>query len=145
MADAVQETMAEARPKFVTRSFVSGLVAFSFAVLAGTGLLMWAEVPLPKHPTLAVHVVTGLLGVAAIGCHVWYNWRTLLGHLRSRVEAGWAARREGLTALALVLLVACGAAAGVPPFSWLVEEEHDGPPRAGMAGERGHDRDGDRD
>ena len=95
-----------ARP-FSWRAFVSFVVLFAFAVLAVTGIALYATPPgrvanwsgwtllgLTKANWQAVHMVFGFLFVVAGAFHLFFNGKVLLNYLRSRVHAGIPRRRE---------------------------------------------------
>jgi hypothetical protein len=127
--DTAAASSPGARP-FSWRAFVSFVVLFAFAVLAVTGIALYATPPgrvanwsgwtllgLTKTNWQAVHMVFGFLFVVAGAFHLFFNWKVLLNYLRSRVHAGIPRRRElAWSALAGTVLVAMSIA-DLPPVS----------------------------
>ncbi len=126
------------RPFFRARALASLLTAFSFLMLAASGLVLffgpagrvaqatgWQLLGLDRWQWADLHAVFALLMLASALPHLWMNRKPLLGHLRqSAAVAGrplFLLRREAVAALALGILVAGATVWRVPPVHYVSE------------------------
>jgi hypothetical protein len=120
--------------RFHWRAFVTLYVTLSFALLAASGIVLYAAPPgrvanwsrwtlgaLDRHGWQAVHTVFALLFVLAGAFHLWFNWRTFWFYLRSKLAEGLLARRELALASVAVVAVAGLTLADLPPFGSIVD------------------------
>ena len=136
---------------FSTRGFVSLLMAFSFAGLAISGIILyvappcsiadrtgWTIMALSKVQWASLHQVSAIFILTLAIIHLFvFNWRTFLCYLRNRKsrrlkecdteegKQGWtrmAIPAELVAAIIAALILYIGALTLVAPFGWL----HDG-------------------
>lgn len=105
--------------KAFKRTWVSPVVALSFAVVGGTGIVMLFDVHMMGLKSL--HEWMGVLMVVAGVVHLTFNWKALLGQLRHRSATIALA---AVTVLGVFLVLAGGG-----------EGPHRGGPPMGPGGE----------
>lgn len=118
------------------RGMASMVVAFSFGLMAVTGIVLylspqgrianatgWAVLGLTKQDWIALHTTLGMLFLISSCFHLFLNWRTLFGYLSLR-HSPFSAWRI-LLAAGVVVLVCIGTLCGIPPLSYVAElNEH---------------------
>lgn len=118
---------------FRWRAFTSLYITLSFLVLAVSGAVLfvappgrvanwsrWTLIAIDKTAWQSVHTVCAGLFVVAGAFHVFFNWRVLLSHLRTRRTQASRLKRELLAASALAAGVLALTVAGAPPFTTLM-------------------------
>jgi hypothetical protein len=106
------------------KSWLSPVVAMSFVLLAGTGILLLCDVK--NHPIMALHEWMGVVFSVAGLVHLIVNWRVFTAYFK---------RRSALIALIItlilgVMLIIAGALEkphgphGPPPYSNYPENRH---------------------
>ena len=121
------------RKRFSLRQFFSVAAAFCFAALVVTGLVLfvtppgrvanwtgWTMAGLTKDEWGDLHVAFGLLFLISGSCHLYFNWKPLLGYFKNRRTRRFAPRVEWVLALLLACAAAFGALQDLPPFSSLL-------------------------
>ncbi len=122
------------RQRFQWRAFVA---LSMFGILIALGLsgialyiapsgrlaqtLNWHWLGLSKSQWEAVHIVFSTFGLVVGYFHVQYNWRSIVGYFRRKVNQVIQWRREGLVATTIFLLLGFTAIADLPPAAQLVE------------------------
>lgn len=115
------------------RRFTSLLTAFSFVVMAFSGLIAfvmpqgriaywtnWTLFGLDKLAWGNIHIATGLLFLVAGLIHTWLNWKTLLHHFGGK-KTETVSRTPLWSALALILFFSVGAVFEPPPLKQLFD------------------------
>ena len=123
---------------FSNRGFVSILLAFAFAGMAVSGILLyfsppcgvaeragWSLLGLSKNSWLALHLVMSLvfliLGLVHLFC---FNWRPFVNYLRRKrrkAKKPQGFRWEMPLALLVFLLLIAATVWRVPPVGWLLQ------------------------
>ncbi len=67
-----------------------------------------------------VHINLGVLFLASILLHTYYNWPAITGYLKDRARRMRVFTPEFSTALAVTAVVTAGTLLLVPPFSWII-------------------------
>ncbi len=122
------------RSRFQWRAFVA---LSMFGILIALGLsgialyiapsgqvartLNWHWLGLGKNQWEALHIVFSAFSLVVGYFHVQYNWRSIVGYFRRKVNQARQWRLEGLIAMAVFLLLGFTAIAGLPPASQLVK------------------------
>ena len=118
------------------RSFTAFMVTTAFAVMVVTGVVLfivpqgrianwvdWRLLGLGKEAWGDLHLLFGMVFIVAGVAHLYpYNWKAFKNHLAKRVEGRldlMRPKREAVLAVAATVLLAVGAIADVPPFSYL--------------------------
>lgn len=117
------------RERFHIQAFISIYMVVSGLVLALTGIVCYIKPParianwiswrflgFTKGEWEAVHTVFAFLFVIAAIIHIYLNWNTLWGYIRTRVEAGLNRKLELSLALVLTLTFFILTRAGIFPF-----------------------------
>lgn len=65
------------------------------------------------------HVVVGLLFLATILLHAYYNWKPIVAYLKNKARQVRIFTREFNVALLIVLVFAVGAYTEIAPFGWV--------------------------
>ncbi|MHB8838480.1 MAG: DUF4405 domain-containing protein [Gemmatimonadaceae bacterium] len=112
------------------KAFISLDVALSFVVLGLSGIVLyiaptgrvanwsiWRLALVSKAQWQAVHTIFSFLFLVAASFHLYFNWKVLTAHLRTRLEEGRRMRRELTAAVAAGGVVLGLTPGGVPPFS----------------------------
>ena len=68
-----------------------------------------------------VHINLGVLFLASILLHTYYNWPAITGYLKDRARRMRVFTPEFSTALAVTAVVTVGTLLLVPPFSWIID------------------------
>jgi len=123
-----------AKPTFNWRSFVTLCVALSFTLMALSGLVLygaprgrtanwsgWTFAWLERDQWLALHLAGAFVVLVVAAFHLYNNWRPFWNYLHGSVKRSFQLQRELLLALALVGIVAVGAASHLPPFNLLLD------------------------
>ena len=116
------------------RAFVSLLCAWSFLILGVTGLVLyieprgriafwndWRFLGLGKENWDGLHIISGFFFVIAGAFHVWYNWKSLIGHIRTKLNSGSRLRMELTLSLALAVFISVSALWHIPPIGYLLD------------------------
>ena len=119
---------------FNLRSFVTLLVSFSGLVMIISGLILyimpegrvaywtdWRLIGLGKEQWGTMHTCLSLIFFAAAGFHLYYNWRTLLSHLKDRIKRTFSLRKEFIAALVLSAFCLHGSIVGYAPFTSVMD------------------------
>ena len=127
-------TPAPTKQRFYWRAFVTFYIVLSFLVLGTSGLVLFVAPPgrianwsywslgaLSKAQWQAVHTIFSFLFVAAGAVHIYFNWRVILGYIRSRLGEGMKRRNELLAASGVGLAIVAATVTGLPPFSTVVD------------------------
>lgn len=112
------------------RRLTSLTALFSFALVLVTSVVLyivpagrvayWADWRLwgmTKEQWGALHINLGTLFLLTLLLHAWYNWKAVMGYLKSKAREAFRPSLELLWASALTLVFTAGTLAGVPPFS----------------------------
>ncbi len=121
------------------RPFATLLVVACFALLAGSGLVMyfWRALGdkdlmgLDRGAWNALHTMLGWLMVVGAALHLFPNWGVLAGYLKRRTGRGRIYPRECALAMACVAVAVAGTLLQVPPFSRIAPKEKHGRPPVG--------------
>ena len=118
---------------FTRRSFASTLLGLLFVGTLVSGLVLfiappgrvanwsgWTIAALSKHQWGALHIAASFTCLLIAGLHVFFNWRALLNHLRTRPAAPVRRRADWPLAVLVTGLVCWGSVAEWPPFTWLM-------------------------
>ena len=114
---------------------VTSLTAFlAFIVMVGTGIVLyvvpqgrvayWAEWRFlggTKETWGAVHILIGLLFLVAGILHIILNWKPMVSYMKDRAKSVRIFTPSFTVALILTGLFTAGAAADLPPFSWVMD------------------------
>ena len=68
-----------------------------------------------------VHINLGLLFLASILLHIYYNWKPIVSYLKNKAKQFRVFTKESTTALVVTLVVAVGTYFLIPPFHWVME------------------------
>ena len=98
------------------KSIISLTIAFAIVAVGCTGLLLYFG--LKPQAVTAIHVLFGLLFIGFIIFHIRNNWSSLKVYTRERGTR--TIQKEFFLALGIFMLLAIGAASGLPPFGPLV-------------------------
>ena len=122
------------KQRFYWRAFVTFYIVLSFLVLATSGVVLyiappgrianwsyWSMGALSKAQWQSVHTIFSFLFVLAGAIHIYFNWRVILGYVRSKLGEGIKRRNELLAAGAVGVAIVAATIAGLPPFSTVVE------------------------
>lgn len=113
---------------------VTSLTAFlSFIVMVVTGIVLyvvpqgrvafWAEWRFlggTKETWGAVHILIGLLFLLAGVLHIALNWKPMVSYMRDRAKQVKVFTPSFTVALLVTIIFTAGAAADLPPFSWVM-------------------------
>jgi hypothetical protein len=115
------------------RSFVSLLTTFSFSTAAVSGLVLyvspqgrvafwqnWTMLGLGKAEWNSLHTLGSLLFAVTSLFHLWFNWKPMVGYLKSRMGSSFEQRRELAAASLVALFVVASAIYGLPPLNGVV-------------------------
>ncbi len=122
---------------FRGRAFTALLMVLGFAVLAVSGVVLyaaprgrgtadWSVLLLGKREWQNVHIVFGLLFLIAAVFHIWMNRKPLLNYIRQRLRTrpsmpSIKIQLEPLAALLLCAFLFAAAVALLPPVSYVLE------------------------
>ncbi|MCM0754579.1 DUF4405 domain-containing protein [Desulfovibrio aminophilus] len=81
----------------------------------------WRLMGLSKEQWGAVHINTGVLFLAALCLHVWYNWTPLVSYLKDKARNLRFFTREFNWAAGITLAFVLGTLLGLPPFSTITD------------------------
>jgi len=124
-----------ARSTFSTRVLVTTLLAWSFAALLVSGVILfiappgrvahwtgWRLLGLTKSGWQGVHTLTAVLFLCGGLFHVLkFNWGPLKAYVRRSREAGGPFRWPLITGTLLFAVTVTGTIAGLPPFSSVMD------------------------
>lgn len=118
------------------RAFTSLLSLWGFLIMAATGVVLyivpqgriaywteWTLLGLTKEQWGAVHVLSMFLFLGAIGFHLYFNWKPLIGYLKSRVTKRFGARRELGTSLLVAWVFIVSGLLSMGPLGYLLDLE----------------------
>ena len=127
-------TTAPAPEAYSWRAFTTLFIVIGFSVLSLSGLALyatpagrianwsgWTLVGLSKSQWQALHMSFGFLFAAAAAFHLFFNWKVLLGYLRSKLRTGVRRRRELALATVASVALAVLSVADVPPVSYVAQ------------------------
>lgn len=119
---------------FSLRKTSSLTALLSFAVLAGTGIVLflvpqgrvaywseWRLWRLTKEHWAALHILLSLLFLVAGVIHIVLNWGPIVSYIRDRRKRIAVLTAESAVAAGLTLAFSLGTLAGAPPFRWVME------------------------
>jgi len=122
------------RGGYYWRAFVTFYMVLSFTVLALSGIVLYVSPPgrianwsrwsialLDKSRWQAVHTILAFLFVVAAGFHLFFNWRVIVGYLRTRLREGIRRKWELAGASGLMVAIVSLTIAGVPPFQTVMD------------------------
>jgi len=78
----------------------------------------WTLLGLDKTRWGDLHINMGLLFLASLGLHIYYNWKAILAYLRNRARRIRVFTPDFNAALVLTLAILAGTLLAVPPFDW---------------------------
>jgi hypothetical protein len=120
----------EKKQGFYWRAFVSFFMTFAAAMVAISGVVLyiappgrianwsyWALGGLEKAQWQALHTIFAFLFVLMTIAHLYFNWRVIIGYLRTKIGQGIHRKWELATSSALVILIVVPTLTGTPPFS----------------------------
>ncbi len=121
------------REPFNRRAFVSVLTAFSFVLMALTGLVLffapacriardtsWTVWGHSKEQWVAVHAWFCITFVIASIFHIYLNWSALSNYFKTKLRQGLAFRAEWILALVICVIIYAGTVWQAAPFSSLI-------------------------
>ena len=113
--------------RFKWRAFASSATAFSFVIMAVTGIVLfvspsgrisrvteWSFMGLDRIQLINLHVWFSLIFVIVSIAHLYFNWRVMLSYITKR-----GSRLEWIAALIICGLIFAGTLIPAPPFSTL--------------------------
>ncbi len=116
------------------RRIASLTALLSFLLLAASSLVLylapqgrvaywsdWRLLGLAKDQWGNLHINLGVLFLAAIGLHLFYNWSPILAYLRNRAREIRVFTPECNVALSITLAVAFGTYLELPPVRWVID------------------------
>ena len=116
--------------EFNSRSFITLLVSFSGLIMIISGLVIyimpegriaywadWRLFGMGKEQWGTMHTCLSLIFFFAALFHLYYNWRTLLSHLKDRIKRTFTLRKELIAALLLSAFCLHGSIVGYAPFT----------------------------
>lgn len=119
--------------RFRWRALTSVLIAASFVILVGTGIVLFASPPgrianwtnwnvfgLRKADWTGLHIGFSTLFLVVTIVHFIFNWRPMVSYFKDRLTRRVGFRWEWLVALLIVVGVFAGTRWAVPPFSTLL-------------------------
>ncbi len=122
---------------FRGRAFVSLLMLCSFAVVAVSGLVLyaaprgpagdWFFLWLSKREWASLHVVFSVLFPALVAVHLAFNWKPLVSYIKRKIEQAQPGatlallRLELLAALVVCVLLGMATLNNWPPASLLMD------------------------
>jgi hypothetical protein len=122
--------MPAAKRVFYLRAFVTFYLVLSAIIIAVSGSVLyiappgrianwsyWPVAALEKARWQAVHTIFAFLFVATASLHVYFNWRVILGYVRTRLGEGMRRKWELAASVGLAVGILTLTVAGVPPFS----------------------------
>lgn len=114
--------------------FTSIYILFSFFIMTVTGIVLffaphgrvanwtyWTFFGLQKEAWQAVHTVFTFIFVFASIIHLYFNWNSIKLYLTARLSSSFKYGFETSVSFFLVFLLFFGSAAGLPPFSNLMD------------------------
>jgi hypothetical protein len=118
---------------FNRRAFVSVLTAFSFVLMAVTGMVLflapacriardtsWTIWGHDKEQWAAVHVWFSIAFIVASLFHIYLNWSVLTKYFKTKLRQGLAFRAEWILALVICGIIYAGTVGQIIPFSSLI-------------------------
>jgi len=115
---------------FNWRGFASLASGFAFVTMIVSGVVLyiaprgrvanwtdWTVLGLSKEEWSSLHMAAGILFLAVIALHIFFNWRVLVNYVCSRPARPRARLRELLAACVLTVVVISGTITGFQPFS----------------------------
>jgi len=112
------------------RSVISFYIVISFIVMSISGIILylappgrvafwseWTFIALTKEQWQAVHTIFTFIFVFAAVFHIYFNWKVIIGYLKSKMGEGMKRRNELILASVFSLLVSVLTIANIPPFS----------------------------
>lgn len=122
--------MPVTKKRFYWRAFVSFYMVLSILLVAVSGVVLyiappgrianwsyWAIAALDKARWQSVHTIFAFLFVVTALVHIYFNWRVVLGYIKTRLGEGMRRKWE-LAASSVVVVAIFGLTVGrVPPFS----------------------------
>ncbi|MCP4600437.1 MAG: DUF4405 domain-containing protein [Proteobacteria bacterium] len=116
------------------RTTISLTTAWMFLVMGITGLVLymvpqgriaywvdWHFLGLSKTDWGDIHIVTSILFLVAGGWHLYFNWKTFLGHLRRKLAQGVRMRKELYITIFITAFVVVSALWHIPPLGYLID------------------------
>ncbi len=121
------------KKSFNFRAFVSVLAAFSFVLMAVTGLVLfftpscraardtsWIFWGHDKDQWVAIHVWFSIAFVVASLIHIYLNWTALISYFKAKLRQGFAFRAEWISVLIICGIFYIGTVSEMVPFSSLI-------------------------
>jgi hypothetical protein len=117
-----------------TRRIISLTALLSFVIMLISSIVLfvvpqgriaywanWTLAGLDKEQWNAIHINTGFLFLAALGFHIYMNWRAIKTYLNTRSKEFRLFTKEFNVALAITATCVIGTYASIPPFSTLLD------------------------
>ena len=118
------------------RALTSLLSMVGFLIMSLTGLVLyvvphgriaywveWKFLGLTKEQWGDIHVLSMFLFLGAISFHIYFNWRPLIGYLKSRARKRLGARREFLVSLIVAIFFVVSGILELKPLGYLLDLE----------------------
>jgi hypothetical protein len=118
------------KKKFSFRAFVSLYIVISFLIMTLSGIVLFLSPPgrianwtnwkyfgLLKSEWQAVHTIFTFIFVIAILFHIFFNWRSILAYLKTKIDSKLKPRKEILLAITVSVLIFILTLNRVVPFS----------------------------
>jgi len=131
---ATSTTTTKKRGGFYWRAFVTFYIVLSFTVLAVSGIILYISPPgrianwskwsialLDKSRWQAIHTILAFLFVVAAGFHVYFNWRVIVGYVKTRLSEGIRRKWELAGATGLIVGIVALTIGGVAPFQTVMD------------------------
>ncbi len=80
----------------------------------------WRLWGLSKSDWGNIHINMGFVFLAALGLHIYYNWKAITAYLKDRARQMKVFTPDFNVALIITVIVALGTYFMVPPFSWVI-------------------------
>jgi hypothetical protein len=124
------------KKRWSNRALTSLLSLWGFMIMAGTGVVLyivpqgriaywveWTFLGLNKEQWGAIHILSMFLFLGAIGFHIYFNWKPLIGYLKSRATQRFGARRELIASLLVAVVFVASGILPVKPLGYLLDLE----------------------
>lgn len=118
------------KKKFSFRAFISLYIVISFLIMTLSGIILFLSPPgrvanwtnwkyfgLLKSEWQAVHTIFTFIFVIAILFHIFFNWRSILAYLKTKIDSKLKPRKEIILAIIVSALIFILTLNKVVPFS----------------------------
>ena len=126
------------RRRFSTRGFTSLLLTLSLLLMGLSGIMLyvsprgrvanwtdWTLLGFGKEQWGSLHMNASVLFLLVAVLHLTVNWSLFFSYLKKRAVAGLHMKRELVLAVGVVVVCVIGTTYAFPPFSSLMELNHD--------------------